>query len=104
MKNVQNLLAECEQHEKCLPRKAPQLPSRVFQVGESSKDVRLYESKGELIEYVCLSYCWGGGQAVITTQATIDEHTKSINFSTLPQALQDAVLTTRRLGFLSISG
>lgn len=91
---------ECEAHEKCPMRNSPLLPTRVIFVGESSEDVRLYKSKtGERGDYIALSYCWGGRQALTTTLETIDRNTKALDVSSLPRTLYDAVLTTRRMGF-----
>jgi hypothetical protein len=100
VKRVEEWLAECEGHENCLIRNSPRLPTRVIYVGHGSLDVRLYESKiGETGEYIALSYCWGGPQAVTTTREAIDRYTTGIDVSSLPQTIRDAIRTVRRLGF-----
>jgi hypothetical protein len=50
-------------------------------------------------EYVCLSYCWGGSQAVTATRKTIQAIQNSIPLNSLGQTIQDAIETTRSLGF-----
>lgn len=100
MRSIEKWLVECEAHENCLTRNSPRLPSRVIYVGHEAQDVRLYETKeGETSEYVALSYCWGGPQAVTTTLATLELNTTSLDVSSLPQTIRDAILTTRRLRF-----
>lgn len=67
---------------------------------ESNPEVRLYQPESVVYEnYIALSYCWGTDRFITTTSATIDAHKEHFNTSTLPQTFQDAIITTRRLGF-----
>jgi hypothetical protein len=61
--------------------------------------VVLYESDSQVGEYICLSHCWGGGQPVRTTLATIAEFRKRIALSQLPKTFRDAIDVTKYLGF-----
>ncbi|RTE83031.1 hypothetical protein BHE90_002463 [Fusarium euwallaceae] len=54
---------------------------------------------GEDVRWCALSYCWGGqSQSVMTTVATLEERLDGIDFRELPKMLQDAVISTHRLG------
>ncbi|KAF4545434.1 Het domain-containing protein [Lasiodiplodia theobromae] len=44
------------------------------------------------------SHCWGGGPTFITTTANLAERKRHIDFSSLPQSFQDAVVITQALG------
>jgi hypothetical protein len=48
--------------------------------------------------YVALSHCWGRGQNLCTTKATIESHKSGIEISKLPQTFRDAVAVVRGLG------
>jgi hypothetical protein len=56
----------------------------------------------EILQYSCLSYCWGGAQPMITTKATLHHHMEGINFSSLPKTLRDAVIVTYQIGLSQI--
>ena len=71
------------------------LPTRVVDV----QDLCLYISHAnEIAEYVCLSYCWGGPQSVLTTKENMEAHTQSLPYKDLPLTLRDAIDVTRQLG------
>ncbi|KAK0662066.1 heterokaryon incompatibility protein-domain-containing protein [Cercophora samala] len=90
-------------HAGCIYAGKPLLPTRVIDVGHpDSPNVHIHASSPhEHEEYVALSYCWGGPQPVVTTIENIAQFSRpnGIVLSDLPQTLQDAVRTTRRLGF-----
>lgn len=98
-------------HSRCSPRqnKPTTLPKRVLDLltGEDSKSLRLHESeyiqderRYEYGEYVALSHTWGLAKSLPkTTTKTLQSHKKSIPWSILPKALQEAVVLTRALGF-----
>jgi Heterokaryon incompatibility protein (HET) len=80
----------------------PLLPSRVIDVGThvGSQFVKLLLSTpGQRGEYTCLSYCWGGPQAVTLTRATREALQGGIPVEKLGQTIRDAIDTTRVLGF-----
>lgn len=47
---------------------------------------------------MALSYCWGTGRFVTTTDNTIEERKSGIRLSYLPNTLKEAILITRSLG------
>ncbi|MBE3041273.1 HET domain-containing protein [Candidatus Bathyarchaeota archaeon] len=59
----------------------------------------LYESRGEMVSYATLSYCWGNTTALKTTRTNIEEHTRGISLSKFPETLRDAIRFARGLGF-----
>jgi hypothetical protein len=50
------------------------------------------------IQYAALSYCWGGEQESKTVDARLEERCKGFPLAELSKTIQDAVVTTRRLG------
>jgi hypothetical protein len=64
----------------------------------SSETVRLYETRGKLAKYACLSHCWGKQQIITTTKANISQYLQAIPWDALSRTFQDAVTCTRRLG------
>jgi hypothetical protein len=48
------------------------------------------------VNYVALSYCWGGTQTILTKKLKKNWET-SINKDQLPQTIQDAIFVTMRL-------
>jgi hypothetical protein len=76
------------------------LPSRVLDVrlGQENDGISLVETNLELGIFVTLSHCWGKAKFIQTTKATLEDREKNIPFNHLPQAFQDAVAITRRLG------
>jgi hypothetical protein len=77
------------------------LPSRLIDVGDDTiaPDVRLHTTRsGETLEYVALSYCWGGPQPVTTTLANLGSMEQRIPLTKLPKTLQYAVRLTRSVG------
>jgi hypothetical protein len=66
--------------------------------GSTQADIRLVETTGEIGRYNCLSYCWGQGMTLKTTQETLDLHKARIPWQSLPKTFQDAIEFTRRLG------
>lgn len=97
-------LKTCEEnHSECLVHDfIPKLPNYVIDVCPSSTGVaaRLYKPKrGEEAKYLCLSYCWGNKKQATTTQANLEQHLQEIPIEKLGLTVQDAIETTRRLGF-----
>jgi hypothetical protein len=98
-------LADCQSnHGECALLERTRLPTRVIDVSgplARADQVKLYITApgGEWGQYVTLSYCWGGPQAVCLKRDTIFDFTRGIRLDHLPRTLQDAITTTRRLGF-----
>ena len=95
---IHSWLSVChsDQHARCSKGEPTSLPKRVLDV--SSKAVRLYETRGELAKYACLSHCWGKQQIITTTKANISQHLQAISWDALSRTFQDAVTCVRRLG------
>jgi hypothetical protein len=97
------MISECQaDHTDCETASPPKLPTRVINVQEStSPTVHLHipQGSGEFDQYLTLSYCWGGHQPVVALTHNLDDLRSGITVATLPQTLQDAVQTTRDLGY-----
>lgn len=100
------MLNKCEtSHTRCQPLTPQPLPSRLVHVPSdylSSQRVRLHvtPNKGQLGQYVALSYCWGGPQTFSLEQHNLEKlQHEATHASALPQTLQDAILVTHHLGF-----
>lgn len=105
---IKNCLAS---HPRCSPRQSrpTTLPKRILDLltGEDSKSIRLHESKYiqeerryEHGEYVALSHVWGLAKGLPkTTTTTLESYKKTIPWSSLPKAFQEAVVLVRALGF-----
>lgn len=108
LSTVRDLLKNClSSHTKCRKPKFTTLPKRVLDVlGNDSKSVRLHESdfnreenRFEYGEYVALSHVWGVGKGLPKTSTkTIESYKRGIAWTSLPRALQEAVVLTRALG------
>ncbi|KAE9374107.1 HET-domain-containing protein [Stipitochalara longipes BDJ] len=95
---IHSWLTTCssDQHARCSKGEPTSLPKRVLDV--SSETVRLYETRGELAKYACLSHCWGKQQIITTTKANISQNLQAISWDALSRTFQDAVTCARRLG------
>jgi hypothetical protein len=51
------------------------------------------------VDYVALSYCWGGDQVHMTTKENYASINRVICFESLPKTLQDAIEVTTELGY-----
>jgi hypothetical protein len=60
--------------------------------------ISLLISENRKARYAALSYCWGGPQALVAEEDTLDAMARGIALSMLPKTVQDAVTVTRRLG------
>lgn len=88
----------------CESRDLTWKPTRLVDVNEYEKGyVRVIESSTEgqaLIEpYLALSHCWGREPFLVMNTSNRREFEKGVLVSSLPLNFQDAILTTRRLGF-----
>ena len=95
---VSSWLRECNHsHELCRGANSS-LPTRVVLI-QDPENIKLYETRGEVKPYICLSHCWGKGTIRKTTTATLTEHKRRIPSEKLPQTFQDAISFAYRLGF-----
>lgn len=87
------------EHTLCAKKKPLFLPRRLIEISENSH-VKLVEPE-DPCSYVALSYCWGTQREawLRTLKSNIVQHQQSIDKEQLPQALLDAILLTRALGF-----
>jgi hypothetical protein len=76
----------------------PELPTRMVDMG-SGGNVKVVETKGARANYICLSHCWGLEQIITTTQSTLKERMKAVEWKSLSKTFQDAIALTRALGF-----
>jgi len=92
-----------EKHPECRNKNfKPELPAYVVDVSPNLPAVtaRLYKPDvGEKAKYLCLSYCWGAEGQLTTTKENREAHMKSLPVDRLGLTIQDAITTTRRLGF-----
>ena len=99
---VKSWIRQCtESHPLCpASQSIPRLPTRVIDVGAGAKgeQPRIFTSNGQMGQYACLSYCWGGPQPVTLTKATLKEMQEIISLNDLPNTLRDSVWWTRQLG------
>jgi hypothetical protein len=94
----------CERNHRGCPANdfIPALPTYVVDVlpAMSTVAAKLYKTtEGERDKYLCLSYCWGTRPQYTTTEANLTENICGLPISRLGLTIQDAIETTRRLGF-----
>jgi Heterokaryon incompatibility protein (HET) len=96
---AQQWLKEClSSHPDCNLKNTPFKPTRLVQIIQASASwpVRLIRPS-LAVNYVALSYCWGGTQATLTKSVEKSWET-SIDKGQLLQTIQDAIYVTMRLG------
>ena len=85
-------------HGSCIINSSSPLPKRVLDLCDSQEQcVKLYESRGEVERYVCLSHCWGSRVLLRTLSANLESHRRGIPWDSLPLTYQDAIIFVRRL-------
>ncbi|TVY33653.1 hypothetical protein LSUB1_G006306 [Lachnellula subtilissima] len=92
-----------ERHTRCKKLRTAlswQGPTRLIDVGNvGSKNVCVcFTVLENAVQYAALSYCWGGEQESKTVSARLEERRKGFPLAELSETIQDAVITTRRLG------
>ena len=100
---MKSWILDCHQnHHRCYHNKTSLLPTRVIDVGidVNAKSVKLHVScPRETGQYVALSYCWGSTQCFITTIGSLNEMLSTMPIEILSKTVQDAIETTRDLGY-----
>jgi hypothetical protein len=99
-KKMRQWLNTCfHEHNSCRGRPTDHCPLRVLDLSlPDQRRVRLRELNPAKKEpYVTLSYCWGGGQPVATTLATLKSHKAGILVQSLPKTIRDAIHISRGL-------
>ena len=98
---IHKWISECESgHSGCQSQLLTPLPHRVIDVGSEhlNQNPRLYESNGELGQYIALSHCWGTAQHFTTEKKTLAERLSGMSWAVLPKTFRDAIFLTRKLG------
>ncbi|CCT61514.1 related to tol protein [Fusarium fujikuroi IMI 58289] len=97
-------ISQYEAHIICSKPSPSFLPTRlieILRIGNDQKPcVRLVEgnSLGEDTEYTALSYCWGGDLKNCLKEGNKDSYRTEIPWDTIPRTIQDAILTSHKLG------
>lgn len=94
-------LTQCLESHTICSRPPSKLPKRVLDlmVPDNPNIVRLYETRGEVEQFVALSYCWGLAGALTTVSSNIERHRTGIRVVDFPRTLREAIVFTRKLGF-----
>lgn len=79
-------------------------PARLLYVGSAQDNAcRLFmnnpEENGKSPPYLTLSYCWGQKGFTRLTNVNLENFIESIDITTLPKTIEDAIHITRRLGY-----
>jgi hypothetical protein len=102
---IEEWLKHCGTHIECAQAMERSLelnrgrgPARLLYVNSSNtSSIRLVERKMNM-EYIALSYCWGGDDSMKLTNLEFDSWAQSIPVINLPKTIRDAIICTRRLG------
>ncbi|RGP74044.1 hypothetical protein FSPOR_1739 [Fusarium sporotrichioides] len=98
-------IKKCVQsHQMCKAYQSQQSgwrPKRLIHVGSGSQQPRLIISSEDPdpASYVALSYSWGSGYNVTLCLENIHDFQKEIPAASLPNTIQDAITTTKALGY-----
>jgi hypothetical protein len=97
LKQARQWLSDCEQkHPKCpIVNQNATLPTRLIDV----QSTRLVPgSYARTQGYASLSYCWGVGKRITTTSSNVALFYEKMEFTQLPQTIQDAATVADNLG------
>ncbi|KAF2469044.1 HET-domain-containing protein [Lindgomyces ingoldianus] len=104
IQRIKTWLEECHtHHSKCGSSLDRPLPTRVIDVGSSSRAPRLYVSRQkEIGRYATLSHRWGpptlGFKRLVTTRKNFKAHCSSIPLNRFPKTFREAIEVVRGLG------
>jgi hypothetical protein len=90
-----------ENHSSCRPPTEFQKPPRrLLQVDNKTQNLVLVESFADFqhVEWVSLSYCWGGEPSMKLTDESMNALKDGISLANFDDTIRDAVLVTRALG------
>lgn len=59
--------------------------------------MKLYFSKGDIDQYICLSHCWGTRPLLCTLSSNIDSYRSQIPWNDLPLTYQETIIFVRKL-------
>jgi Heterokaryon incompatibility protein (HET) len=74
------------------------LPARLIAIGSTSEAKVKIVQTPHRPQYVALSYCWGADQPNSLIGDNLKQYEESIDITSLPKTVQDAIAVTRRLG------
>jgi len=102
--DIESALAEekkqlrvCEESHASCPKQKPFVPLRLVQI-HSPTHIILSVPDETLIQYVALSYCWGGPQECATSTQNVNErHVLGFPIRSLSKTLQEAIEVTRAM-------
>ena len=98
LRSIKKWVSVCTgQHSSCRRFQAPQLPTRVIDVGIEGEEPFLCEPRGQRAPYVTLSHRWGNPQPLRTLLGNLESHKKKIALSALPKTFADAITLLRYL-------
>lgn len=106
IEKIQKWLEQCEMnHRLCSDQLVDPnfLPRRLLDVGSvGDATIRLIDTDDLAsgladARYICLSYCWGRNQPLVTTTWNLASHKRGLPIAKLPQTILDAVKITRDL-------
>lgn len=93
-------MLRCQSHDTCvLTRVDLGLPKRALDISRSDGIIMLRETEAEKAPYATLSYRWGDGVPLRTTQSTLEQHRAGIPLESFPATLKDAIVFAKDLGF-----
>lgn len=98
---IKTWIRQCTSHKACSAPAPTKLPTRLIDITpcDSLLDARLHITQKATGEYVALSYCWGPSQRGVTTKSNIEDRTRNLDVSSLSKTAQDAIHTTKLLGY-----
>ncbi|KAF9551258.1 HET-domain-containing protein [Agrocybe pediades] len=97
----QKLMDDCMHNHKECPSPSEQLsvlPTRVIDCSDPENPRLCIAGINERESYVILSYVWGEHILTRLTTSNLDAYKREIPLKEQPQTIQDAILTTHRLG------
>jgi hypothetical protein len=96
---MKDWLSTCQkEHRRCPQQEDSRLPTRVIDVGTSTREPRLVVTGGRSGKWTALSHCWGSYRPLKTESKTLESYCKSLPLSALPPTFRDAIIITRALG------
>nr|RBQ94375.1 hypothetical protein FVER53263_09880 [Fusarium verticillioides] len=96
--------SKSQAHKICSKPSPKFLPTRLIEIVRIDNDqkpcVRLVEgsSLNEDTEYTALSYCWGGDLKNCLKEGNKDSYRTEVPWKHIPRTIQDAILTSHKLG------
>ncbi|OAG06763.1 HET-domain-containing protein [Paraphaeosphaeria sporulosa] len=105
LKVLSGWIESCDKGHLCVPKHESFLPTRVLEIGNDSKTVRLYcGARGQTRpgKYFALSHRWGLSpnleEYYRTCRNNVDQHQRGMNVADFPKTFRDAIEITRALG------